>query len=103
MNEPIFSSLTGKATGFLADFDWMGGRGTYCPAGTYDGVNYYMTATANPPASNYMWRSNGYWYVAYTDQPGALYAAPDATVQSNSSTPPLSGWSNGGVLVSANC
>lgn len=101
MNEPIFSSLESKvANGFSADFDnfWMSAGGTYCPAGTYDGVVYYTNGS-----SYYMWRSSGYWYVAYTDQPGALYGPPDATVQSNSSTPPLSGWSNGGVLVSATC
>jgi hypothetical protein len=108
--EPVFSVLTGKATGFYADGNagWFGADGTYCPAGTYDGVNYYLNYYTNEPSGYYMFRVGGYWYIAFTDQPGALYGAPNGYVESNSSTPPLTGWIAGdGVtslsLTAANC
>jgi hypothetical protein len=86
MNEPIFSVLTGKGAGFIAGEDWMGASGTYCPAGTYEGANYYSNGSGW-----LMWRQTGYWYIHLSDGPGNFYGPPYYNL-SYSSTPPLTGW-----------
>lgn len=111
-NEPIFSSLAGKGTGFATVGDnmdpenpWTSSVGTYCPNGTFDGVNYYINNNGYP-GGWVMFRENGYWYLGFGNIPGAseFGGPPPAFVQSNSSTPPLTGWSNGGQLsANASC
>jgi hypothetical protein len=101
--EPVFSVLTGKSAGFNAtceDASWRGACGDYCPVGNFDGVPYY---TNSYPFV--MFRENGYWYVALGDTPGTsnFGGAPQSFIQSNSSTPPLTGWSDGGVLTQTTC
>lgn len=94
--EPVFSVLTSKTIGYNAtcsDNSWMGACGDYCPAGTFDGVTYYRNGGWS------MWRDNGYWLVLDT----MSVDPPQFSIQSDSSTPPLTGWSNGGVLTQTTC
>jgi titin len=102
------SSLIPSAagTGYLADGpEWGPFQGyVLCPAGTYDGVTYYVNSDGPPRV---LFRESGYWYLSYTGNypsPGTsgFGGPPDAYVQNNSATPPLSGWGGyygGGVLV----
>lgn len=98
-NEPIFSNLSGKGSGFFADGTWGSFTGTYCPAGTYDGVTSYSNG------NGYMiYRKSGaYWYVQLTNDPSGSGLGPPKGTNSNASTPPLTGWSNGLTLVSVSC
>lgn len=104
--EPVFSVLTSKTIGYNAtcsDDSWRGACGDYCPAGTFDGVPYYLVAATN----FVMFRDGGYWYISQGPVPGTSNFAgpPSAYIQSNSSTPPLTGWTSdfGGVLTQTTC
>lgn len=106
MNEPIFSSLTGKGTGFFTagdqfspSYPWTAATGTFCPAGTFDGTNYYINDNNGSGYNGWvMFRENGYWYVSGGLLPGTEWfgGPPHVYIQSNSSTPPLSGWEKPG-------
>jgi hypothetical protein len=68
-------------------------------------VTYYKSTNGHgaPSSAYYLYREGGYWYIDNTDQPGAHYGAPNAYILSDSSTPPLTGWSNGGTLTQTTC
>lgn len=97
--EPIFSNLSGKGSGFFADGAWGSFTGTYCPAGTYDGVTSYSNG------NGYMiYRISGaYWHIQLTNDPSGYGFGPPIAIYSNTSTPPLTGWPGGKTLVSVSC
>jgi hypothetical protein len=79
--------------------EWTSANGTFCPAGTYDGVTYYTGG-----AGYYLWREGTYWFIHQTDAPGNIYYSPwFVEMESPSSTPPLTGWNNGGTLSQTTC
>jgi hypothetical protein len=97
------TAAPGVVTGFtMSGTAWNASNGfNLCIAGNYDGVSYYVQADG---PTRVMFREGSSWYVAANTDPGTSYfgGPPDAVANSSSSTPPLTGWSNGGVLVSVN-
>ena len=98
------TAAPGGVTGFtMSGTGWNVSNGfNLCPAGNYDGVSYYLQ-TDGP--TRIMFREASYWYVDSGTQPGTANfgAPPIAFVESNASTPPLTGWGNGGTLTQTNC
>lgn len=94
------TAAPGGVVGFIASGDeWTSANGTFCPAGTYDGVAYYTGG-----AGYYMWRQGSNWFIHQTDAPGNFYYSPwYVETESILSMPPLTGWINGGTLTQTTC
>jgi len=90
-----------NATAYCATGDeWTSASGTFSPAGTYDGVPYYLKLYGGGSTGYHLHRYGGnYWYIRFTDNVASFSGPPEAGVASTSTAPPLTGWSNGGVLV----
>jgi hypothetical protein len=91
------------AQGYFADGNegWFGAHGTYCPAGNFDGVDWYTNGNGY-----LIFRQNGYWYLSNSAPlPGTNWFGgnPHGLVQSNSNTPPLSGWNDNKTLLTTSC
>lgn len=125
MSEPIYSMLTGKGTGFIwsgfsGETDYFGNPFppvTFTVAGTADGVNYYTGSTsAQTGPESYMISTIYYYLYRRTNDPEYFpegggdwqirednmvnYGPPASYIfwtGTPSSTPPLSGWSNGSL------
>lgn len=94
MNEPIFSNLTGKATGYIVSgAGETGVNGTYCEAGIHESRTYY-TYQSPQLGTLYISYSTNFetWLLRYEiDNDLEAYYS---TGLEGGSVPPLSGWEN---------
>jgi hypothetical protein len=92
MNEPIFSNLNGKASGFIVSgAGETGVNGTYCEAGTYENRPYY-TYLSPTLGTLYLVYQSAFetWMIGY-DLDNGTECYYTSGLQSGN-TPPLNGW-----------